>query len=46
MSDDERKAEVARQMATIETHGETAKIEISFKHGKLVAATLIKPLLT
>ena len=46
MSDEQRKAEVARQMAVIEEQGVTAKIEISFKHGKLVAATLIKPLLT
>jgi hypothetical protein len=45
MSNDEAKAEVAKQMALIEQGGETAKLEISFKDGKLVAATKIQPLL-
>lgn len=45
MSDTEKKEEVARQMAVIEQNGETAKLEISWKDGKLVAATKVQPLL-
>jgi hypothetical protein len=45
MSNDEKKAELAKQMLLIEQQGETAKLEVSYKDGKLVAATKIQPLL-
>lgn len=45
MSDAERKAEVLRRWEEIERRGQTAKLELSWKSGRLVAATKIEPLL-